>query len=284
MHELDSGIFYEDGYPGVTVGAIVQKQGTLMIDAPLLSDDVRSWKATLLHQGIGIHRLLVNLDIHHDRVLGNRAMSVNILSHTNTAQAFQNRPTVFKGNNEEMGAEWENFHEIIGTRWSAPNLTFTKHLNIHWSDPPISVEHHPGPAPGAAWVVVPKSKIVFVGDAVVPNQPPFFAEANIPAWIEALDLLISSEFKDFQMISGRGGPVTIQDARAQRRYLKTALQKLERLAKRNAEIEKTERLIKSLLSPFDIPSNRQYMYEQRLRYGLSHYYQNHYYQEETEEE
>jgi len=50
------------------------------------------------------------------------------------------------------------------------------------------LEQHPGPSSGAIWVTVPDDKVVFLGDAVLKNQPPFIAHADLPAWIEALEL------------------------------------------------------------------------------------------------
>ena len=74
---------------------------------------------------------------------------------------------------------------------------------IRLIEPEIWIEHHPGPAPGAIWVEIPSKKIVFVGDAVVEHQPPFLADADLPAWIETLSVLRIPKYRDYTIVSGR---------------------------------------------------------------------------------
>jgi len=277
MEEIANDIYIEDSLPGVTVGAIIQRQGTLMIDAPLRAENARSWKAKLLHQGGGIYRLLVNLDGHHDRILGNRAMGCNTIAHLETLQYFENRPTTLKGQNEDSGSEWENLLEMLGTRWMAPNIFLTDNISIHWGGPEIRIEHHPGPEPGALWVIVPEEKVVFIGDAVVLNQPPFLARADIPQWIQTLRLLRRVKYRNYTIICGRGGRATIQDVQNLQKYLKGILGRLERLSSHDGRPEQTGKFVKSLLKKHDFPIEFSVLYEHRLRYGLYQYFTKHYY-------
>ena len=80
MHQIADGIFYEDAYPGVTLGAIIMPRGTLMIDAPLRAEDARTWKSVLLTQSRGTHRLLIHLDSHTDRTIGARHMDCTVIA------------------------------------------------------------------------------------------------------------------------------------------------------------------------------------------------------------
>ena len=44
MQQIDRGIYFENSYPGVTVGAILLPMGTVMVDAPLRAEDARTWR------------------------------------------------------------------------------------------------------------------------------------------------------------------------------------------------------------------------------------------------
>ncbi|MBM3145417.1 MAG: MBL fold metallo-hydrolase [Chloroflexi bacterium] len=272
MRAIAENIYFEDSYAGVTVGAITFPYGTLLIDAPLRSEDARTWKAALLTQSRGTHRLNVILDMHADRTLGIRGIEFPIVAHERTAEAFQERTTTFKGYNFETGAEWERYPEVSGTRWERPNITFTDHISLHWGGPEICIEHHPGPTSGASWVHIPAEKILFVGDAVTPNQPPFLARANLEIWLEALNLLTSRPFMDYAIISGRGGPVTVDAIREQREFLKSIDGRLKTLSKRNAKPEDTLKIIPDLLKKLSFPSKMESFYTQRLQNGLLQYY------------
>jgi glyoxylase-like metal-dependent hydrolase (beta-lactamase superfamily II) len=275
MQPIKRGIYYEDSYLGVTLGALVFSHGTIMIDAPLRPEDSRSWRSALLNQRGGTSRLLVCLDAHLDRTLGARALECTIIAQQKTAQVFRNRPTIFKGQSAESGADWETYNDAIGTRWAAPDITFSHSMSLHWGGPEVLLEHHPGPTAGSIWAIIPEEKIIFVGDTVQPDQPPFLSNSDLTAWIESLDLLRSS-FKDFMIVSGRGGPTTIQVVKDQHRYLKNVIKGLEQLAKRNASPEATEAMVPALLSELEFQADRQEQYMQRLRSGLYQYYARHY--------
>ena len=278
MQQIKPGIYFEDGYLGVTLGALVFSHGTIMIDAPLRPEDARAWRSALLNLRGGSSRLLVSLDAHLDRTLGTRAMECTVISQQKTAQVFRNRPVIFKGQSAEGGADWETYDDAIGTRWASPDITFSEQMTLHWGGPEVILEHHPGPAIGSIWGIIPTAGVLFVGDAVTPNHPPFLSQADLPAWIETLDQLVTT-YKDYTIVSGRDGLVGLDAARAQQRYLKTIHKGLERLAKRNASPEATENLVASLLSEGSFPAKFSDQYTQRLRSGLLQYYTRHYRQE-----
>jgi glyoxylase-like metal-dependent hydrolase (beta-lactamase superfamily II) len=149
-------------------------------------------------------------------------------------------------------------------------------LRLHWGTPQVILEHHPGPAPGAIWAVIPQARVAFIGDAVPLNQPPFLSNADLPAWIELLDLLQGPEYRTYVLISGRGGPVTAEDVRLLRKLLVDIEQQFTGLWAQNAPVEEIEALAPRMLSEFKIPAARRELYEQRLRYGLQRYYNRHY--------
>lgn len=275
MQELARGIYIENTYPGVTLGALILSHGTILIDAPLRAEDARAWKGALIGLGGTFNRLLVNLDSHTDRTLGARAMECTIIAHQKTAQIFRGRPSVFKGQNAESGSEWETQNETVGTRWAVPDITFTQKVSLYWGPPDVTLEHHPGPTPGSIWVVVPDIKIVFVGDAVMPHQPPFLASADIPSWVETLDIL-AKEYREFTILSGRSGLVPLEAVLVQQKHLKNILKGLEKLAKRNASADETKTLIPSLLEDLGYPPKLEDQFTQRYHHGLYQYYAHHY--------
>lgn len=272
MRNIADNIHFDDSYAGVTVGAITMPQGTLAIDAPLRSEDARSWKATLLTLSRGTHRLMVILDIHADRTLGCKSIELPVVSHELTAEAYRDRTTVFKGHNIETGSEWEQYPEVNGTRWERPNLTFTHQMFLQWGGPKICIEHHPGPTPGSLWVHIPEEKIVFIGDAVVMKQPPFLGRADLDAWHNTLNVLASRQFNDYKIISGRGGVVTVDDVRYQRQFLKSIHGRLETMAKRKSKPEETHKMVPALLKKISYAKKYEAFYTQRLQNGLEQYY------------
>jgi glyoxylase-like metal-dependent hydrolase (beta-lactamase superfamily II) len=276
MQAIAKDVYIESDYSGITLGAIAMEHGLLQVDAPASPEDCRAWRAALLNLGGSAERLLVNLDAHPDRTLGARAMDCTIVAHEKTAQIFRSRPNTFKAQGEETGADWESIPGLGNIRWMLPEITFSHILTIHWGEAPLLLEHHPGPAAGAVWVILPESKVVFVGDAVLRNQPPFLAGADLPTWLETLKLLLSPAFRGWMVVSGRSGLVTGDIIRTQKDYLEQVLTRVEKLAQKKASPDAIENLVTPLLNSFKIPANKHTKYAQRLRYGLYHYYARHY--------
>jgi glyoxylase-like metal-dependent hydrolase (beta-lactamase superfamily II) len=269
MQQIDRGIFYENSYLGVTLGALVFSHGVIVIDAPLRLEDTRSWRSAIINQRGGSNRVLVNLDAHPDRTLGSRALDCVIIAHAKAAQVFRSRPTIFKGQTVETGAIWETYTDAIGMRWASPDITFTHRMSLHWGGPEVVLEHHPGPNQGAIWVHIPDAHVLFVGDAVLVNQPPFLAHADFNSWLESLDLLLSS-YRNYTIISGRGGPVTQEDIRLQYEFLREVIDAMERLSKTSLTPEAIQDLVPALLSRYSFPAELRELYSVRLRYGLHH--------------
>lgn len=275
MQQIDRGIFYEDGYLGVTLGGLVFLHGTIMIDAPLRPEDARAWRSALLNQRGGSNRVLVNLDAHPDRTLGARTMECTVIAHQRAAQVFRNRTTIFKGQNMLTGSAWENYNEAIGLRWAPPDITFNQKMSLYWGGPEVVLEYRPGPSAGSSWVILPTEKVIFVGDTVVINQPPFLANAELDEWTAVLDQLLR-DFSDYVIVSGRGGLVTKKDIQAQKQLIQKVQKGIEKLVKRNAGPEATESLVSTLLSEYSYDREWGEIFTQRLSYGLYQYYAHHY--------
>jgi glyoxylase-like metal-dependent hydrolase (beta-lactamase superfamily II) len=274
MKKIADGIYFETTYPGVTLGAIFCDKATILVDAPLRAEDARSWLASLLNLEKSTSRILVNLDAHPDRTLGNRHLEGMIIMHHRTAQVFRSRPSIFKGQNTDTGAEWETFNEVLGIRWAGPDITYTQALNLHFGVD-VKIEHHPGPSTGSTWVNIPSAGVLFVGDTIMLNQPPFLANADLSAWIDALNELIKS-YKDCKIVGGRGGLISLDDVREQQKHLKKVVRGLERLAKRNASPEAIDSLVTSLLEDHTFPAKYKGLYASRYKHGLYQYYMRRY--------
>jgi glyoxylase-like metal-dependent hydrolase (beta-lactamase superfamily II) len=287
MQAIASGIYYESNYPGVTLGAVIMPRGTLMIDAPLRPEDARTWKSVLLTQSRGTHRLLLNLDGHPDRTLGARYVDCTVVTQKNVLDAFDNRTSVFKGQPAGSGAEWEQYPEIFGTRWMLPNLTFSDRMALHWDtghsdeDKEIIIEYHPGPSDGASWVILPNQKVVFIGDTILLDQPPFLELSHLPSWINTISVLRSPRYRNYTIVSGRGGPISIEYVREQHELLKSLQKRLETFAEKGTLLGNIDKLSQNYLQKLQYPPALHNIYLQRLQFGLECYIKRHYSPEEN---
>ena len=281
MQEIAPKVYIETMYPGVTLGAINWSHGLILIDSPIRQEDARSWRSALLNLGGGIDRMLIILDGHYDRTVGVRNMDCTVVGHTRLLDIYRSRPVTFKAQGAETGAEWEQQSNLGSIRWASPEITFTDQITIQWEDTPIILRHRPGPSSAAIWVELVREKVLFLGDLVIPGQPPFLASGDLPLWIEQLKVLLEKEYKNHLMVTGRGGLVALEEVRKQLKFLEKAHQQLENLAARKARPEEARALAGPLSSSFSSPPELKEVYRQRLRYGLGQYYSRRYWPEES---
>lgn len=284
MHSIADNVYIEEHYLGVTLGVIHQPRGLIQVDAPPSAEDSRAWRAALMGLSAGPERVLANLDAHPDRTLGARAMDCTVLAHEKTAAVFRSRPTTFKAQGEETGSDWETIPGLGTIRWAPPEIAFSNQMALHWGESPVLFEHHPGPSAGAIWVILPEAEVVFVGDLVLKGQPPFFAHADLPSWIESIQALLSPDYKRFTLVSGRGGVVNANAVKAELEFIKRVRDRLEKLAARRQPAAATEKIAEKFAGEFKGTAARHKQYAQRLRYGLRHYYARHYHAGSAAEE
>lgn len=268
MEEIARKIYIENRFLGPTVGAILLPQGTLLVDAPPLPEEGRSWRASITNMGSGMERLLVYLDAHPDRTLGGNVLDCPAIAQEEARRQFKKRAALFKNQPLHQGAAWEMAAPLSGVRWRHPMFSFSEEVHIYWGEEPVLLAHRPGPAPGAAWVICPHSRVVFVGDAVTFQEPPFFQQADLLAWLQTLDRLLH-EHSDFLVVSARGGVVPTKAIRQHQQLLSEVQEQLERLAKKGAAPEDTADLVPAILSRYDFPADYQTLFETRLRSGLA---------------
>jgi glyoxylase-like metal-dependent hydrolase (beta-lactamase superfamily II) len=276
MQEIAANVFIETDYEGVTLGAIRSTQGLLLIDSPFKPDDTRAWRLALLNLGAGAERLLINLDAHFDRTLGTRAMESTVIGTDRMAAVFKTRSVTFKTQHAETGADWEQGNAFGTIRWAPPEISFSERMEIQWEQFPIMMEYHPGPASGSAWVHLPEQKILFVGDAVLANQPPFLSYADMEAWKKSLDDLALPQYRDHLIIGGRNGLVNHKDIQRHRHFLDIISEKLFAMSEQKLPVQETERLVPGLLREYRIPAEKMLQSTHRLRWGLYQFYARHY--------
>jgi cyclase len=276
MDEIARNVFIETGLLGVTVAVIPFSGGQILIDSPFRNEDIRSWRASLVNLAAGGERVLINLDAHYDRTLGSRAMEATLITHEATATAFRSRPLTFKSQHTGTGSAWELSNNLGTIRWVPPDITFDNSISLYPDSTMLSVEHHPGPMAGSCWIDIPEEKILFVGDTLPVDQPPFLANADISAWIESLELLTSSRFSGYRIVSGRGGLTTAEHAAPMIKWLGSVESKIKELGEKSSPPEETSGLVSKFLKDFQFPRELESQYSDRLKWGFFQYYAHRY--------
>ena len=116
MREVVQGVFLEDQYPGVILGAVAAGGEVLLVDTPLRIEDGREWLGELSAHGRS--RMLVLLDSHPDRVLGARGLDLAVFAHQSTRETVASWPDVYRPS-AGLGAEADRLRRVAGLHRAA---------------------------------------------------------------------------------------------------------------------------------------------------------------------
>lgn len=271
MRKIKRNIYFENSYAGVSIGAFLFSDHTVLVDAPLKPEDGRAWLAALKEAGASSRMTLVNLDAHPDRTLGAQTLQADVLAHEEIARQFRRRAAVFKTVRQESGAEWESTPGLTGLRWVFPRITFSDTAHLHFGETRLLIELRPGPAPDACWLVAPDEGVLFVGDMLTIDEPPFIGQADIQQWMAQLELLQSRQYKDYTIIAGRGGKAEGRDVKQMFSLLKDMQAKLRSISRSKNAPTEIEKLAARYADRYKPGSRQRTIYIQRLRYGMQEY-------------
>jgi len=271
MRKIASDVYIENKFPAVYLGLIVIDGKTLLIDSPIRLEDGRAWLQQVAEYGEP--RYTVLLDHHPDRVIGARDSQMPLVGHTITSQIMGTKSDSFKGSAHSIGAETDRLKRVTGVSRSIPNLTFSDKMTIRLGGGEIEVWHRPGPMEGSIWVVFHKREVIFIGDAVTVDEPPFVGDANIPTWLETLDDLRSSDLRSYHLISSRDGEIDRVEINAMARFLRKVQLRIGRLQDSDVQDAGFDKIATELLSDFSLFGSRNDRAHLRLRVGLDNQYQ-----------
>lgn len=271
MQEIAPQVFIERDYPGVTLGILNWSMGMILIDAPFRPDDIRAWRLSMQDLSRGTECLLINLDEHYDRTLGARQIECTVVGHEKISQFLKDRPVNIKPQVIESGAEWELHNALGNIRWSSPEITFNEQMAIHCDKNSLLLEAHPGPTPAAIWVTLPNEKVVFLGDAVMPEAVPFIANADLQQWVDVLKLLLKPEYRNYQLVSGRDGVITTNEVKTQVKVLEKIMKQTEKLTSRPLRNEDIHKAALHIVKDCHVPAAHEVHHLQRARFGLTQY-------------
>jgi glyoxylase-like metal-dependent hydrolase (beta-lactamase superfamily II) len=266
MQKLAPKVFLENKYIGVNLGLVVTSEGLLLVDSPLHPEEVQEWWKVVSERGRP--KFLILLDSHPDRVLGSRTLKLPAIAQDQTLKAIREWADTFKGNAHPIGAEADLLKRITGVNNAIPEITFSERMVIHMGGKEIIFLNRPGPRPGSMWMVIPDLSVVFVGDTVTIDEPPYVGVSDIEAWLNSLDELRGSDMKSYTLISSCGGRINRKDINHMARFLRKVQSRVEKLNDEKSRNEEMERLAIDLMGDFSIRAMREDLILKRLKTGL----------------
>lgn len=276
MQEIAPNVFIDHNSLNLINGIVRTESGSVLIDSPSRQDDARSWRSGTARLVMGDPKFLICLDTNYDRVLSSKGADCVVVSHFNSANITKGKVATTRLLDDGAG-EFETHEQIVVNplRWNPPEIVFDDRLTLHLGGEQIDLEYHCGSNSAGVWVVLPQQKVVFVGDTVLVDQPPFLASADLTVWIADLFLLGSKLFRGFQIVSSRNGIVSTEQVIQMRQLIEWITERMDPLVNNNADLDAFNQLIPELMDRIQYTPENEEQFFHRLHWGFSAWYEQH---------
>ena len=275
MQEIAPNVFITTNSLGLITGIIHPEEGLVFIDSPTRLDELDSIGAKLTGNAKPSPRFLVVLDTNYDRLLSAKGMDFIIIAHCNSITPTKPKSGAAKASEDQTSLGDTSDSPNGSMRQFSPEIVFQTDLRIFLGTMEIRLEHHAGVNSAGVWVELPQQKLLFVGDAVMGDEPPFLAYFDADTWLTDLELLASERFRGYQIISSRCGIVTQEQIDIMHQRLTYIRDTLNPLLENKASLDEMLKLIPQIIDYYNVPPLLHDLYYNRLRWGLTTYYENH---------
>lgn len=274
MQEIASNVYIDQNSIGLIIGLIRNRKETVLIDAPQWHGESGSWKGSTARLDVGKPRYLIVLDTNYDRLLSLRGSDSVIVAHSEAISPIRNRTNAVR-TADESPSQTENMDQVSSNnRMLPPEIIFDLQLSLHLEDLQIDLEHHPGSNYAGIWAAIPERKTIFVGDTVIAEQPPFLAYANPKIWVDELELLASSMYKDYQVVSSRSGLVSREQIKKMTKMVAFIHKTFESLTENAAPLDEWYAQIPQIQAKNgEVDLFNSELFYNRLHWGISKFYE-----------
>ncbi len=189
-------VFSSRRYAQVTAGAILTKDGVVLIDTLFYPDESRAIKEFIeIRLGLPV-RYVINTHYHADHTLGTYLFpGAQVVSHARCRDLLNE---VGRGGIEQMKSQSEEFEEV---ELILPDVIFDSgFLNIYLGGKTIRLQHCPGHSPDLISVMVIDDRILFASDTVMPV--PTIFDGNYGDLVDSLNGLLEMNLNS--VVRGHG--------------------------------------------------------------------------------
>lgn len=270
VQEIAPNIFVESGYHGANVAFVVTGEGVILIDSPMLPEEAHHWQGEIRKRTGERILYIINTDHHRAHIIGNQFFpTATVIAHERAwkemksyGDSFRTRLiNMYRDRIPEAVEVWQNHLQII-----EPQVTFSGRTLLYRGDKEIHLIPVGGHTPATTVIFFPQEKLLFAGDVVVTNRPPFLSQGNTKEWLEALTYLRKLRYDI--LIPGHGELTGKEATESMSEYLRMVRRKVRSAYRSGLSKADTARSLSHLIRFWPIPPFEKPKADRRFKSGL----------------
>ena len=270
VREIAPNVFVETEYHGANVAFIVTPEGVILIDTPMLPDEAALWRTEIEKRTNKKVVYIINTDHHRAHIIGNQFFrEATVVAHElawkeikSYGDSFRTRLlNMYRDRIPEAAAFWQEHLEIIH-----PEITYTGRTIFLKGDKEIHLIPLGGHTPATTVIFMPQDRLLFAGDLVVTNRPPFLSQGDTKEWLEALTYLRKLQYDI--LIPGHGELTGKEATENMSDYLRMVRRKVRSAYQSGLSKADTARSLSHLVRHWPIPPFEKPKADRRFKSGL----------------
>ena len=271
IQEIAPNIFVETEFHGANVGFIITSEGVILIDTPMLPSDAHLWQDEIRQRTDKEIRYIINTDHHRAHIVGNQYFPTGtVMAHEfawknmqSYGDSFRTRLlNLYSDRIPEAAEEWKQ-HLVI----TLPEITFTDRTILFSGDKEIQMIPVGGHTPATTVIYFPDERLLFAGDLVVTDRPPFLSQGNTKEWLQALTYLRKLQYDI--LIPGHGEVTGKEATERMSEFLRLVRRKVRSAYRAGLSKADTARSLRYLIHQWPIPPFEKPKADRRFKSSLN---------------
>jgi cyclase len=261
----------ETEFHGANVAFVITGEGVILIDTPMLPDDAETWTREIRKRTDEPIRYIINTDHHRGHIIGNQYFpTATVIAHEfawknmkSYGDSFRTRLlNLYRNRMPDAAEEWSENLKII-----EPEITFSGRTILFKGDKEIHLIPVGGHTPATTVIYFPQEKLLFAGDLVVTDRPPFLSQGDTKEWLGALSYLRRLNYD--VLIPGHGELSGKEATEKMSEFLRMVRRKVRSAYKAGLSKADTARSLKHLIHFWPIPPFEKPKADRRFKSSLS---------------
>jgi cyclase len=271
IREIASNVFVETEFHGANVGFVITGEGVILIDSPMLPTDARLWLSEIRKRTDQEILYILNTDHHRGHIVGNQHFpTATVVAHEfawknikSYGDSFRTRLlNLYRERMPEAAKEWRQNLRIV-----LPEITFTDRIVLFKGDKEIHLLPMGGHTPATTVIYLPSERLLFAGDLVVTDRPPFLSQGNTKEWLEALTQLRKLRYE--MLIPGHGELCGLEATEKMSEFLRLVRRKVRSAYRAGLPKSETARALRHLVNYWPIPAFEKPKADRRFKSSLN---------------
>ncbi|NPV06498.1 MAG: MBL fold metallo-hydrolase [Anaerolineae bacterium] len=188
MREIAEDVYVADEYYGANVGCVLTYEGSVLVDAPIVPSEAESWAEQLREVGGTDIRYLFLTDNHPNHAIGSARFDAPSIANERAFRGLDRFTPTMRERVLDAFRDWAPHvvEELADFEVVPPEITFDQDLTLYKGGRTLRMLRLGGHSPPSSAMLVEDAGVLFAGDVVVNEMPPFIGQGNSSDWLSAL--------------------------------------------------------------------------------------------------